>query len=186
VKAHENEPARTEWRGMKHHEIAMIYWIEGDAKAAEYHLRKATEINPTKPAAYFALAMVLNQTGRAEEASAAAKKGLTLAPDEPAKLVESAQYYLHRYPAPSPWTRKESLYYALQAAIATEYQYLPAAEILADAYAANGKFREANATIQKAAATLPAAERAAWQAPIQRAVAYRERRHAKANPAKKL
>ena len=59
-------------------------------------------------------------------------------------------YFLHRYRAPTDWTRKEGLFYALVAAHTADNNDLPLVILVAEAYAANQQYDDAIRVTQDA------------------------------------
>lgn len=68
---------------MAHHDLALALWERGDAIQAEHHLRAALAIRPGWPLSSFALASLLEATGRWDEALLHWQAGLAGSPDDP-------------------------------------------------------------------------------------------------------
>ncbi|HZZ79962.1 MAG TPA: hypothetical protein VFE62_15695 [Gemmataceae bacterium] len=184
MKTAENE--ENEWRAVRHADLGKIYWILGDPKRAEENLGKAIELSPRRSGPYLALGLLRMQQNKPKEAAELYRKGLDLDKTSAKELYLSADAYLHGTPTPSDFSRKEALFYALQAADVTERKDGTALDLLVEAYAANGMFKQASETVQVALNSPGAQANADWQDQLNRVIAsYREReKQQKANAPK--
>jgi tetratricopeptide (TPR) repeat protein len=171
--------SKPEWKGGKHYEVGNAYAILGDSKAAEFHLRKAMEMTPKNPGAYFSMGAVLNQQSRSKEALEYYTSGLRLDAKAPRTRITLARYFLHRYPMRSTWTRKEALFSAQQAAQATYYKEPDALEVLVEAYAANAMYAQAEGVARDAAQWLTSSESETFQAKAAATIAHYRRDESK-------
>ena len=96
------------------------------------------ELVPQKAGYSAALALAFYELKRDGESRDGYRRALELDPEWPRTARRLAAHYLHRYPIASAWMRKEALFYAKQAAQATEYKDLLMMDTLAEALAANG------------------------------------------------
>jgi tetratricopeptide (TPR) repeat protein len=171
----EQEYGAPEKRAGKHYDLGKVLFILDDRKSAEHHFARAIAIAPLRPQSYFAMGVLMNQQGRHDEAAKFFAQGLKLDEKNPDSRTRSARYFLHNYPQPSAWTRKEALFFARQAAQSTSYKDLQSLEILVEALAANGKFTEAADVVRQALQSLPAADYERFRAASHRMLAFHQR-----------
>ena len=113
-----------------------------------------------------ALGLMMSEQGQAAEALVYHRRALGCDNHWPTKACQKAAKLLHRYPAPSTWTRREALFYARQAAEANDFQDPALVDVLVEACAANGLYERAR-QLSHAAGHGPE-----WQAQLARTVAY--------------
>jgi tetratricopeptide (TPR) repeat protein len=163
-------------------DLGRIYWVMGDTKSAEVTLRKAVKATPKRFEPPCALALVLNEQGSRDESAQYYRAAVDLNKDAPSLLRKKAIEFLHSPFLNTSWTRKEALFYALQAAQLTQYRDPATIETLLEVYAANKMHKEA---IELATASLegPAAQdRPEWQAGLRRAIGvYRQQQKQQEN-----
>ncbi len=155
---------------ISNYELGKNYWMRGDRKAAETHLKKVTELAPQKQEGFGALACVLYEQGRKEEARQLYAKALQMNPRFAQNSSQSAEITLNRHKKLNAYYRKEALFHALQAAQATEFEDPAINAVLAEAYAANQMYAQASQIVQDSLTRMAASENPDRRAQLQRAL----------------
>lgn len=128
-----------------HAGLAQTLRMEGDATTAEFHLRRAIELDPAYWRHHFALARVVYELGRVDETIRELSQAIRLAPDNPVPYVSLAaiHYYegdylraaeinrqsLERNPTPRAYSNAGSYYFYAGEYAQAEAMYRRALEL---------------------------------------------------------
>jgi tetratricopeptide (TPR) repeat protein len=126
--------------------IALEQNLPAEAEAA---FQKELEFNPALPSGHCGLGQALARQGKLEAARKEFEEALHLLPDYP-EALNSLAWLLASHPRAGIQDGNDAVKLATLACQLTLYQQPPELETLAAAYAAAGRFDEANATAQKA------------------------------------
>jgi tetratricopeptide (TPR) repeat protein len=113
------------------------------------HFRKALSLKPDDPTVYSNLGTALSKQGKLAEAIGHFRKALSLKPDN-VKVMNILALTLATTADNKIWNPKEGAKIAEKACELTDYKQPEALDILAMAYAAMGRFAEAEAVAEKA------------------------------------
>jgi spermidine synthase len=134
--------------GSAHLLLGRLLLAEGDPAGAIQHLREAVRIAPATAELHEDLGVSLAMTRRVDDALAEFREALRLAPDWPAALDRVA-LILATHPVPQARDPEEAIRLAQRAMKLTDGKDPMTLEVAAAAYAAAGRFGEAETTERK-------------------------------------
>jgi tetratricopeptide (TPR) repeat protein len=156
-----------------HNNLGKLLAFEGRAAEAVDHLSRAISIREAYPEAHYNLAQVLAGHDRAPEAIMHYRAALALSPEWPPALIELA-WMLATHPDGRVRDSREAIRLAQRAAALTKQRDPVALDVLAAAYASDGRFDAAVASARAAEALIGG--RAASTEIRQRLALYEQRR----------
>ena len=132
-----------------HENLARLVMDLKNPDAAIRLLTEAIQLNPNIALTHFNLALALNRKGRTEEAITHYREALRIKPGWE-ELMSRLAWILATHSDPNLRNPQEALSLALRACELVNYEDPRFLDILAGAYAAAGRFKDAVATAQKA------------------------------------
>jgi len=156
LKQLEGNEVRAMWAALANFELGKCYWLLEDRKSAEPFLREAIRLAPEKQDAHGALACILYEQNRVEEARIEYALAKQINPRFAQDIARNAEQIVHRQAESTEWSRKEALFLALQANQATDFKVATFNAVLADAYAANQMYTQAIQVVQNSLQRLDA------------------------------
>jgi tetratricopeptide (TPR) repeat protein len=158
--------------------IGVVHYLRGQYSEAQKNFQAAVDLHTSVADFRFNLAATLYQLGKRDQAAAAYREALEMDPDFPARVSRQAWQAVLQEENERRDSIKDAVFLAEKACQATGGNQPMMLDILAAAYAADGRFPEAVATAQKALAAAGAAN----MLPLQRQIGQRLRLYQRGQP----
>ena len=163
---------------LAHNNLGAVFRLQGRLPDAVRHFRRALDLRPDDGEALYNLANALMMQGGLDEAAALYRRAVAAAPDAPEPAAELA-WLLAAHPDPARRDPDRAVELAERAADLTGHARAEVLDVLAAAYAADGRLDRAVAAAEKALGLLPP-DRAAVAEVIRRRLAEYRRAQADA------